>query len=83
MKGKFRHVMGGGTGQSGGVTDACTAGFWGGRQNNQRSDADSRYGGNVSAPGIFCDPCPTGGLLGGALTGAHLAQCSYLGVWLY
>ena len=20
-------------------------------------------GGNVSAPGIFCDPCPTGGLL--------------------
>ena len=21
------------------------------------------YGGNVSAPGIFCDPCPTGGLL--------------------
>ena len=21
------------------------------------------YRGNVSAPGIFCDPCPTGGLL--------------------
>ena len=25
--------------------------------------------GNVSAPGIFCDPCPTGGLLGGAVRG--------------
>ena len=27
------------------------------------------FWGNVSAPGIFCDPCPTGGLLGGALRG--------------
>ena len=26
-------------------------------------------GGNVSAPGIFLDPCPTGDLLGGALRG--------------
>ena len=25
--------------------------------------------GNVSAPGVFCDPCPTVGLLGGALRG--------------
>ena len=25
--------------------------------------------GNVSAPGIFLDPCPTSGLLGGALRG--------------
>ena len=25
--------------------------------------------GSVSAPGIFFDPCPTGGLLGGALRG--------------
>ena len=25
--------------------------------------------GNVSAPGIFLDPCPTGDLLGGALRG--------------
>ena len=27
-------------------------------------------GGNVSAPGIFLDPCPSSGLLGGALRGA-------------
>ena len=37
--------------------------------------------GNVSAPGIFFDPCPTGGLLGGALRGR--ISRSYLGVWLY
>ena len=29
----------------------------------------SAYRGNVSAPGIFLDPCPTGDLLGGALRG--------------
>ena len=28
------------------------------------------FRGNVSAPGIFLDPCPTGDLLGGALRGA-------------
>ena len=27
------------------------------------------HGGNVSAQGIFLDPCTTGGLLGGALRG--------------
>ena len=30
---------------------------------------DVGLGGNVSAPGIFLDPCPTSGLLGGALRG--------------
>ena len=43
----------------------------------------SQRRGNVGAPGIFCDPCPTGGILGGALRGAHLAQRSFLGVWMY
>ena len=29
------------------------------------------------APGIFFDPCPTGDLLGGALSAVR-AQCNYL-----
>ena len=33
--------------------------------------------GGVSAPGIFFDPCPTGDLLGGALSAVR-AQCNYL-----
>ena len=36
-------------------------------------------GGSVSAPGIFFYPCPTGDLLGGALS-AMCAQCNYLDV---
>ena len=35
--------------------------------------------GSVSAPGIFFDPCPTGDLLGGALSAVR-AQCNYLHV---
>ena len=35
--------------------------------------------GSVSAPGIFFDPCPTGDLLGGALSAVR-AQCNYLDV---
>ena len=37
------------------------------------------YGGSVSAPGIFFDPCLTSDLLGGALS-ALRAQCNYLDV---
>ena len=33
----------------------------------------------VSVPGIFFDPCPTGDLLGGALSAVR-AQCNYLDV---
>ena len=35
--------------------------------------------GSVSAPGIFFDLCPTGDLLGGALSAVR-AQCNYLDV---
>ena len=35
--------------------------------------------GSVSAPGILFDPCPTGDLLGGALSAVR-AQCNYLDV---
>ena len=28
-----------------------------------KNDVEGADWGNVSAPGIFCDPCPTGGLL--------------------
>ena len=35
--------------------------------------------GSVSAPGIFFDPCPTGDVLGGALSAVR-AQCNYLDV---
>ena len=31
--------------------------------NNSASPGGGDLRGNVSAPGIFCDPCPTGGLL--------------------
>ena len=34
-----------------------------------REGRGKQVGGNVSAPGIFFDPCPTSGLLGGALGG--------------
>ena len=33
---------------------------------------DLIFWGNVSAPGIFLDPCPTSGLLGGALSAMQL-----------
>ena len=35
--------------------------------------------GSVSAPGIFFDLCPTGDLLGGALSAVRV-QCNYLDV---
>ena len=35
--------------------------------------------GSVSALGIFFDPCPTGDLLGGALSAVR-ARCNYLDI---
>ena len=38
-------------------------------QNCPNRRLDPTHWGNVSAPGIFLDPCPSSGLLGGALRG--------------
>ena len=49
---------------------------------NKFKALNNQHRGNVSAPGIFLDPCPQWPFRG-CTKGAHLAQCSYLGAWLY